>query len=191
MQKQWLPVRLGLCALGLLALLSACGKTEVGLSKTAADYETMSYAEFKEQTGNEAEFYHEIRYIGEIPASPVCVIFEGEYDPEQEGPVLTEDSQPIRLQGPLSALLDGIPKEVTLTQLAEALSANGAAKAVLERLEGAGTAYYIGNDYAVIQFDSDQDGELDRLLSISLDESIDAAIDPKSVAWLEIDRQVN
>ena len=64
MQKQWLPVRLGLCALGLLALLSACGKTEVGLSKTAADYETMSYAEFKEQTGNEAEFYHEIRYIG-------------------------------------------------------------------------------------------------------------------------------
>ena len=53
----------------------------------------MSYGEFKKQTGNEAEFYHADRFIGEI-------------------------------------------------------------------LEGGGTAYYVGDTYLQIRFDSDKMGNL-------------------------------
>lgn len=64
--------------------------------------------------------------------------------------------------------------------------ADGAAEAVFERLEGAGTAYYVGNDYVQIQFDSDRDGEYDRLLLISMDEVTEETVGPESLAWLEM-----
>lgn len=50
---------------------------------------------------------------------------------------------------------------MSLSEFADALSADGAAEAVFERLEGAGIAYYIANDYVQIQFDSDRNGECD------------------------------
>lgn len=192
MWKKALVVLLGICV-----LLSACGQNRgkqsaVHLSSSAQEYETLSYGEFKKRTGTEAGFYHAQYYCGEIPDSPLEVIYAGEYDEDLGETVPPDDNAlPVRLQGSLDALMEGIREEMSLTGFSEALFAEGAAKAVLTRLEGAGTAYYVGNDFVNIQFDSDQDGELDRLLSISLDESTDAAIDPKSAAWLEIDRQVN
>lgn len=62
----------------------------------------------------------------------------------------------------------------------------GAAEAVVEQLEGGGTAYYVGNKYVQIQFDSDKNGKYDRNLLISLDESTEETIIPESVAWLEM-----
>lgn len=186
MRKKWISVLMGVCA-----LLSACGqndseKTAIGITETAKAYETMPYEEFKRRTGNEAEFYHATRFIGEIPDSSLCVIYEGNYGEEAAGAVLEDDDMPGRIEGPLGALMDGIKGEMSLTELTEALSADGAAEAVFYLLEGGGTAYYVGEQYVLIQFDSDKNGEYDRSLSISLDESSGETVDPESIAWLEI-----
>ncbi len=181
----WIPAVLGTCA-----LLSACGqndggKAAIGIAETAREYEMMPYGTFRERTGNEAEFYHGVRFIGEIPDSSLCVVYGGRYDEDIAGAVLAEDDLPIRIQGELGALMDGMEEEMPLAEFAAALSPDGAAEAVFELLEGGGTAYYVGNEYAQIQFDSDRNGEYDRLLLISLDESMEEIADPKSTAWLE------
>lgn len=186
MRKKWVPVWVGMCA-----LLSACGQkdgkeTVIGITETAAAYESMPYGEFVEQTGNEAEFYHGDRFIGEIPGSSLCVIYEGEYDEDMAGAVLADEDMPIRLQGPLGDLLDGVRGEMSPAEFSRALSAGDAEEAVCELLEGGGTAYYIGNEYARISFDSDQDGECDRLLFVSMDEVAGEKIGPQSTAWLEM-----
>lgn len=64
--------------------------------------------------------------------------------------------------------------------------ADDAATAVFERLEGAGTAYYVGDDYVQMQFDGDRDGEYDRRLLISMDEAAEETVSPESPAWLEM-----
>lgn len=176
---------------GPAILLSACmhnngGKTVIGIAKTAEEYGTIPYYKFKEQTGTEAEFYHGDRFIGEIPDSSLCIIYAGEYDEDMAGAVLSDDTVPIRIQGPLGNLLDGITVEMSVAELSEALSANGAAKASYELLEGGGTAYYVGNKYVQIQFDSDRNGEYDRLLLISLDETEEEMLDTENSAWLKI-----
>lgn len=64
--------------------------------------------------------------------------------------------------------------------------ADDAATAVFERLEGAGTAYYVGDDYVQMQFDGDRDGEYDSRLLISMDEAEEETVSPESPAWLEM-----
>lgn len=107
---------------GVCILLTACGQsdgeTAVGIAGTAKAYETISYQEYKEQTGKEAEFYHATRFMGEIADSSIGVIFEGTYDEETAGAVLADDAVPIRLQGPLGALMDGIGESMSLAELA-------------------------------------------------------------------------
>ena len=185
MLKRWIPFLAGLCL-----MLSFCGNrnnvTQIGPSKTAREYETLSYGEFKERTGMEAEFYHADRFMGEIPGSSLCIIYEGEYDEDLAGPVLSDDDRPIRLQGALGALMDGIDGEMPVTELTAALPEGGAAKAVCELLDGAGSAYYVGDRYADIPFDSDRDGEYDSRLLISLDDAAEEKVNSESTAWLEL-----
>lgn len=185
MRKNLIPALIGICV-----LLSACGqngngKTVISISKTSEEYMALPYAEYKEQSGNEAEFYHAERFIGEIPDSSLYVIYEGEYDEDMAGAVLSDSDMPIRIQGPLGELIDGITSEMSITEFSDVLSANDAAQALSEILEGGGTAYYVGNKYVQIQFDSNQDGEHDRLLLISLDESTGETVNSESIAWLE------
>ncbi len=185
MLKKLVPVFTGICL-----ILSACGKNNssampIKISETAVEYETLSYGEFKERTGNEAEFYHADRFIGEIPNSTLCTIYVGEYDESIEMAALSDDDMPIRIQGALGALLDGIDEEMSVTELTDALSKNGAAQAVYELSEGAGTAYYVGDRYADIQFDSNLDGKNESRLLISLDNAADEKVNTESIAWLE------
>lgn len=185
MHGKWLPVLMGICV-----LLSGCGqdggrKTVISIAETVKEYETLPYEEFKNQTGSEAEFYHATLFSGEVPNASLCVIYEGEYDEDIAGPVLADDAMPIRMQGSLGALMDGIEDEMSLAEFAEALSADGAAEAGYELVEGGGTAYYAGDKYVRIEFDSDQDGEYDSVLLISMDGSTGENIGPERIAWLE------
>ena len=187
MWKKCIPTLIGVCV-----LLSACGqnenssgKTVISIAKEAEEYEAMPYGEYKERTGNEAEFYHGERFIAEIPDSSLCIIYIGEYDEDVAGAVLSDDDMPARIQGSLGTLMDGIKEEMSIIELSDALSSEGAAEAAYELLEGAGTAYYVGNKYVQIQFDADRNGEYDRRLLISLNESVEETVNPESVAWLE------
>ena len=176
--------------LGIIIALSACGnapnKSVVSISDAAKEYEFMSYKEFKEQTGNEAEFYHGDLFIGESADSSVCVVYSGEYNEDTGESVLSDEAVPIRIQGTLGALMNGIKEKMTLGEITESLSFENNKKADFEILEGGGTAYYVGNDYVQIRFDSDEDGEYDRKLLIAYDKSEVEIVGSESVAWLEI-----
>lgn len=189
MRKNWIFI-----LLIAVFVLSGCGKSDndknaIGIAEIVIQYETMSYEEFKEQAGTEAEFYHADRFIAEIPNSSLSVVFCGKYDEDTAEAVLSNDDVPFRLQGTLGDLLNGITKEISVKEFANALSAGGAAKATYEIFEDGDTAYYAGNTYVKIEFDSDRDGVCDHLLSISLDESEGDIIKPESTAWLEIIKQ--
>lgn len=175
--------------LAVCALLSACGQNggnnAVDIIETVKEYETMSYGDFKEKTGNEAKFYHADLLIGEIPNSSVCVVFLGAYDEEAAGTVLKDDDMPFHIEGALNGLMTGIKKEMSLTELTKALSVGDRKEAAFEVSEGGGTAYYVGDKYALIQFDSDKNGEHDRQLLLSLDESAGETVGPETYAWLE------
>lgn len=175
---------------GILLLCGACenngnAAAQISLSETVRDYATMSYGEFRERTGKEAELYHADRFIGEIPDSSLCIVYTGKYDEDLAGYTLSDDDVPIRMEGALGALLEGIDGEMPATELAAALS-EGGAEAVCELSEGAGTAYYVGDRYADIQFDSDRDGAYDSRLLISLDDAAEEEVDADSAAWLEM-----
>lgn len=118
MHKKRIAILTGVCI-----LLTACGrgggeKSTISIADTVKAYETISYQKFQTQTGKEAEFYHATRFMGEIPDLSICVIFEGTYDQETAGTVLADDAVPIRLQGPLGALMNGIGETMSLTELA-------------------------------------------------------------------------
>lgn len=185
MQRKWIvPALLVLCILS-----SSCGRNNVQkstfpLSDMALSYEAMPYGEYKEKTGAEAEVYHADRFIGEIPDSALSVVYLGAYDEELGGAALPDEAMPLRLEGSLGALLPDMKEELPLEKFAESLSADG--KSAFELLEGAGTAYYVGDRFLQIHFDSDKDGTDDRLLSVSLDESTDGTVKPESAAWLEL-----
>lgn len=186
MSKKWIAALLGA---GVL-LLSACGqsggKGAMAVTETAKAYETMLYGTFREQTKTEAEFYHGTLFIAGVPDSSLELIYDGEYDQEKAAAVLADEDEPVRLQGPVSALLDGVKAEISLAQLTEALSEGNGAKASCEVKQGGGTAYYVGNSYAELQFDSDRDGKPDRRLLISLDDAAGETAGPDSLAWLEL-----
>lgn len=182
--------RLIFILMAICVLLSACGKsgtgsTGVSVIEAVKEYETMSYGDFQEKTGKEAEFYHGTYFMGEIPNSSVCVVYNGEYDEDVEAAVLKGDNMPFRMEGSLSDLMTGIKEEMSLTELTKALSKSGKVEAKFEVLEDGGTAYYVGNKYALIQFDSDKSGEYDRLLLLSLDDSAGETVGLKTYAWLE------
>ena len=178
------------CITGLLVLclaMAACGQKDSAagaVSQTVEKYQNMTYGEYKESTGNDAEFYHGTRFIGEIPDSSISIIYDGEYDEEVAGAVLKDSAMPLRFQGKLASLIDGIEESMTIEELVKLLSPNDGAAAAYEILEGAGTAYYVGNDYVQIQFDQDKDGALDTAINISLDESGKESVDPENETWL-------
>lgn len=189
MKKITKSLLLGL-ALGIIPALSACGnalkKSDVSISDKAKEYEFMSYKEFKEQTGNDVEFYHGNLFIGESTDSSVSVVYNGEYNEDTGETVLSDDAVPVRLQGSLGALMNGIKENMALGEITESLSFENNKEADFEILEGGGTAYYIGNEYVQIRFDSDEDGEYDRNLLIEYDKSENEAVGSESTAWLEI-----
>lgn len=187
MNKKWIAALLGA---GVL-LLSACGQSGGGkaamtVAEAAKSYETMPYGTFREQTGTEAEFYHGTRFAAGVSDLSLELVYDGEYDTEAAAAVLADEALPIRLQGPVSALLDGVEAEMSLAELTEALSEGNAEKAAYEVKQGGGTAYYVGDRYAEVRFDSDRDGKQDRLLLISLDQSAGETTGPDSLAWLEL-----
>ncbi len=179
------------CIAGLLLLclaLSACGQKgntgDAVVSQTVEKYRNMTYGEYKQNTKREAEFYHGTRFIEEIPDSAISIIYEGEYDEELAGAVLKDHAIPLRLQGELKNLINGIKEPMTVEKLVQVLSPEKSAEAVCETLKGSGTAYTVGDDYVQIQFDRDKDKVLDTMIEISLDGPEAASVSPENEAWL-------
>ncbi len=163
------------------------GASVLEISPELLDYMDMTYGEFREKSGREAEFLHGTFYFALLEEQDVCVVFSGEYDEEEAGAVLTDESECIRLEGRLGELLSGFDSEMEEEAFAAGFVPSGESVPAYHEEEGAGTAYYVADHYLVIEIDSDGDSENDVVLEISLDES--DRISPDSYAWMRWEKQ--
>ena len=146
------------------------------------EYRDMTYGQFREKSGREAEFLHAVFYSAETEESGVYAVFSGIYDEETAGPVLPEGAACIRLEGRIGDLLSGVDGEMEAEEFAAAFALEGADAPECREEEGAGTAYYVADRYIVIELDSDRDGAKDLALEVSVDES--EKITSDSLAWI-------
>lgn len=158
------------------------GASVLEISPELLDYRNMTYGEFREKSDREAEFLHGTFYFALLEGQDVCVVFSGEYDEEEAGAVLTDESECIRLEGRLGELLSGFDSEMEEEAFAAGFVPAGESVPAYHEEEGAGTAYYVADHYLVVEIDSDGDSENDVVLEISLDES--DRISPDSYAWM-------
>lgn len=158
------------------------GASVLEISPELLDYRNMTYGEFQEKSGRDAEFLHGTFYFALLEGQDVCVVFSGEYDEEEAGAVLTDESECIRLEGRLGELLSGFDSEMEEEAFAAGFVPAGESVPAYHEEEGAGTAYYVADHYLVVEIDSDGDSENDVVLEISLDES--DRISPDSYAWM-------
>ncbi len=155
------------------------------ISPKLLEYRGMTYGEFQEESGREAEFLHGTFYFALPEELDVCVVFSGEYDEEAAGAVLTDEAECIRLEGRLGELLSGFDGEMETEEFAAGFVPAGESVPAYHEEEGAGTAYYVADHYLTVEIDSDGDSKDDAVLEISLDASDE--ISPDSYAWIRWD----
>jgi hypothetical protein len=188
------------CLLALVLFSGCAGKAKASLSDSATSettaavaetamipdellqYREMTYGTYRENALREAEFYHGLRFTTPTDTVGVEVVFEGIYDMELAAGKLEDDSKPIRLQGRLGSIVRGLPEEVTEEKLIKALSERYGETLQVSYGEGAGTAYYVGDNYLQILLDTDGDEALDTALQVPI--SGGEAISQDTVVWL-------
>jgi hypothetical protein len=181
-------VLLGGCAGKAAAPLAGSVASGSAVSETVAipdellQYREMTYGAYREKSSQEAEFYHELRFVAPTDTEGVEVVFKGVYDTETEGAKLEEDSRSIRLQGRLGSIVRGLPEEVSEEELIKALSERYGETAQASHAEGAGTAYYVGDNYLQILLDTDGDAALDAALQVPVSDG--EMLSNDIVAWL-------
>ena len=95
---------------------------------------------------------------------------------------LGDNSQIHRLEGKLNQLMDGMDQTMSLEDFSSALP-----EAVAGVEIGAGTAYYVSDQYAIVLFDSDGNGTQDICLNIAMNQ--EETIEPDAIAWLSFETE--
>jgi len=142
----------------------------------------MTYDEFQKLTETAAEPYHANFYTATIPNTDITAVFLAEgWDESQAITVLQEEDKVIRLEGKLSALVDEPIKEMSISEFVE--DSKWSERFLAYTIEqGAGTAYYVADQYAAISCDINGDSIADQMLQVAL--SQENTISPDSYFWL-------
>lgn len=158
---------------------------EIKVNPELVQYANITYADFKNKTGAEAEHYSGGVFAAGIPDTDVSVYFATSEPLGDEGFVLGENDQCYRLEGTLGALLDGLATEMTSAEFMEKLAVDGSMPDYSIKYGGE-THYYIsGTPYLSIAFDSDRNGIKDSVVYISVYKKSEISSD--SWAWLFLD----
>ena len=144
-------------------------------------YIDMTYGQFREQTGIEAESYHAHFFSASIPDIEADIVFEGAYDEELGGSVLADEGKVFWIEGNLSTIVSGITDEIKGAELVIALADTTGIIATGVN-EGGGTAYYVADNFIETSVDLNGDNVADVSLQIALDES--GNVGPDSYTWL-------
>ena len=161
---------------------------ELTFSTQLLQYIGMTYGQFKQQTGAEAEFYHGLYFQAPIPGEKADVVFQGIYDEDVAGSVLSDEHKSFRVETSLNNIISGITsemtQEMTVAEFMEMLDTHAGFTYSFqpEILEGL-TGYYVAYHYVMADIDSDGDGTIDILLKIALNES--DHISPDASTWIE------
>ena len=146
-------------------------------------YLNMSYEQFKEQVGTEAEFYHGLYFQAPISGEGADAVFQGIYDDEVAGSVLSEEDKSFRIESSLSIIISGITQEMTVAEFMEMLDLYaGFTHEMHPNIQEGLTAYYVAYHYVEVGVDSNGDGTLDIQLNIALDEF--DHISPDAPTWI-------
>ena len=160
---------------------------ELTINTQLLQYLNITYAQFREQIGTEAEFYHGLYFQAPITGENTDVVFQGIYDEEVAGSVLSDDHKSFRIETSLNNIINGITnemtQEMTVAEFMEMLylHAEFAFDMHPDIQEGL-TAYYVAYHYVEANIDSNGDGILDIQLNIALDES--DYISPDASTWI-------
>lgn len=150
-------------------VVAVCFLTDPKSDFPIADYKAISYGEYQKLTGYDAELYHALFYIGKLPKTELSIVFMAEYDESMAETVLSGDAKAIRIQGKLSELFGNNSKQLSESELLEKISENYGNVISLEYKEGAGTAYYVADDYVHIVVESDADDNMNTVFEIAVE----------------------
>ena len=117
----------------VLLFLAACSGSTGGASsplpavavkEALLPYGEMTYQDFQAQTDTDAQLLHAGRFCAPLPEEGVEIVFEASgMDEDGLLPLLLPQDRPLRLEGRLDALVDGVAEEMTPDQLAALMEA--------------------------------------------------------------------
>ena len=156
---------------------------ELKINTQLLQYLNMTYEQFKEDVGTEAEFYHGLYFQAPITDMDAYAVFLGKYDEEVAGSVLSDADKSFRVESSLSNIVSGITKEMTVTEFVEMLASHaGFAYEIHHEIQEGLTAYYVAYHYVEMKIDSNGDDAFDIQLNIALDEA--DYITPDASTWI-------
>ena len=142
----------------------------------------MTYGDFQKITGVEAEFYHVNFYTANIPNTEITAVFLAEgWDNENAMTLLRKEDKIIRLEGKLRAFTEEFGNEMSVSDFME--HSKWKDRFLGYAMEnGAGTAYYVANQYVEIYCDMNGDSMVDQMLQVALNQA--GMIDPDAECWI-------
>ena len=152
--------------------------TPYSMKEDMLEFRNISYGDFLKETNSEAAFYHSTRYIAPVPRSNVFAVFEGVYDEDEAQAKLLEESGISRLQGALEDFVYMDEDELSVADFAKKTNTF-----TYTYLEGAGTAYYVSDEYVRFVLDANQNGSPDTFLEVAVSKDKDT-VGKNSTTWM-------
>ena len=128
----------------------------ITVASALQQYRGMTYGQFKEQSGSEAEMLHAVFWFAQLPTPEAEIVFQAEtFDEDAAINVLTDGDFCLRIQGMLGEIVSGLTNEMEADEFVRKMAWHMDAEPEYSYEEGAGTAYYVGNHYLQVEADSD------------------------------------
>lgn len=137
----------------------------------------MTYQDFQAQTDTDAQLLHAGRFCAPLPEEGVEIVFEaGGADEDGLLPLLLPQDRPLRLDGTAGRPGGRGGGRDDSGPAGPGPLPTEDSPVPCQLLEGAGTAYYVADQYARFQLDRDGDGAGDAALEVALNSR--QAVDP-------------
>jgi len=142
----------------------------------------MTYGDFQKITGAEAEFNHANFYTAIIPNTEITAFFLAEgWDDENAMTLLQKEDKVILLEGKLHVFTEEFGREMSVSDFMEHSKWKDRFLGYTME-EGAGTAYYVADQYVAISCDMNGDSMADQMLQVALNQAGEIA--PDAVCWI-------
>lgn len=170
------------------AILKNVSNSTIAIKTDLRKYQNLTYSQYKEMTGADVGHWRDNVFGGDIPNLNVSVAFRASYFDWDNWYQLQDHDLCYRLEGTLGVLLEGIEGEMTIEDLQKALS-HGNIVAKTEYGEGYAGVQTLSESWAVITFDSNQDGQYDTELHVDIMEK--NTVNSETLAWIVFDLRDN
>jgi hypothetical protein len=145
-------------------------------------YKDMTYLQYVNFYDTKAEHYYADYYIAPMQEKEWNAVFRAtEFDDANAMAVLSYNDQILRLEGKLNTFLSGSLREMTVEEFIEGLTWKGIVPNYV-REKGAGTIYYVGNEYLKIWIDVEDEFSSDFIMYVALNDA--GNVVPEANTWI-------